>query len=71
MDDNKKELVPMLLKIYEAQDFEALRDLNVFNLPQFTEKGWTKLSCAKAFGGKQKYFEFLAELENKLYEGEF
>ena len=70
LDEKKQELVPMLLKIYETKDFEALKDLNVFNLPQFTAKGWTKLSGAKAFGGKQKYYEFLSQLENKLYEGE-
>ena len=70
LDEDRKELVPLLLNIYVLQDFEALKDLNVFNLPQFREKGWTKLSGVKAFEGKQKYYEFLTDLENRLYKGE-
>lgn len=69
-DEVQREIVPLLLRAYIDTDFETLKDLNVFNLPVFERIGVTKLSGVKAFGGKDKYFRFLAELENKLYEGE-
>lgn len=70
LSDEKKELTALLLNIYINSDFERLKDLDIFNLPQFAELGYTKLSAVKAFGGKPQYYAFLTDLENKLYEGE-
>jgi len=69
-DDLQKAIVVVLLKTYINTDFERLKDLGIFNLPIFEKMGVTKLSGVRAFGGKEKYYSFLADLENKLYEGE-
>ena len=65
-----QEVLRLLLDAYVAQDFESLKDLDIFNLPQFTQIGYTKLSAVKLFSGKNNYYKILSELENKLYEGE-
>lgn len=66
----QKEVVPELLRIYTRSNFDRLRDLEIFNLPQFQEMGLTKMSGVKLFGGRSAYNQFLLELENKLYEGD-
>ena len=58
----------MLVDAYAASGFEALRNLDIFNMPQFRELGWTKLGAVKKFGGKDRYLRLLNELENALYE---
>ncbi len=65
-----QDILWLLLDAYVAQDFESLKDLDIFNLPQFTQIGYTKLSAVKLFSGKNNYYNILGELENKLYEGE-
>lgn len=69
-DEGMRELLRLLLDAYVETDFEKLRDLDVFNLPQFKSRGWTKLGAIKRLGGKAKYHELLHELENALYEQE-
>lgn len=64
----QQQLVLLLLEVYVEKNFEVLKDLNIFDLPQFVEKGLTKLKSVKLFGSKEKYYKFLSELENKLYE---
>ena len=70
MDDEKKEIVRTLLDAYAETNFQNLRDIKtVFSMPAFTEMGYTPLKIIKDyFGSKDKYFLFLCELENKLYE---
>lgn len=69
LKNDQAEVVPLLLSSYIAHGFDSLKDLDIFNLPHFQELGITKLKGVKLFGGKSGYFKFLAELENKLYEG--
>lgn len=69
-DGGQKELLHLLVDAYAASGFEALRNLDIFGMPQFRELGWTKLKAVKKFGGKDKYFALLLELENSLYEEE-
>ena len=70
MDDEKKEIVRTLLDAYAETNFQNLKDIKtVFSMPAFTEMGYTPLKIIKDyFGSKDKYFLFLSELENKLYE---
>lgn len=69
-DDDKKEVIRLLLDAYAETNFTNLRDIkNIFSQPQFTEIGLTPLKAVKqVFGGKDKYFKCLNEIENKLYE---
>lgn len=69
-DDDKKEVIHLLLDAYAETNFTNLRDIkNIFSQPQFTEIGLTPLKAVKqVFGGKDKYFKCLNEIENKLYE---
>lgn len=69
-DDDKKEVIRLLLDAYSETNFTNLRDIkNIFSQPQFSEIGLTPLKAVKqVFGGKDKYFKCLNEIENKLYE---
>lgn len=69
-DDDKKEVIRLLLDAYAETNFTNLRDVkNIFSQTQFAEIGMTPLKAVKqVFGGKDKYFRFLNEIENKLYE---
>lgn len=67
-NDNQRQLLRLLLDAYAATNFANLKDLEIFNMHQFTDLGWTKLKAVKAFGGKEKYYGILTELENKIYE---
>ena len=68
-DDEKKEVIRLLLDAYAETNFTNLRDVkNIFAQPQFADIGLTPLKAVKQiFGGKDKYFKCLNELENKLY----
>lgn len=69
-DDDKKEVIRLLLDAYAETNFTNLRDIkNIFSQPQFTEIGLTPLKAVKqVFGGKDKYFKCLNEIEKNLYE---
>lgn len=67
---NQAEVAEVLLDTYLAHDFERLKDVQIFNLPAFQDLGLTVKSGVKLFGNKTGYYKFLAELENKLYEGD-
>ncbi len=67
-DGGQRELLHLLVDAYATSGFEALRNLDIFNMPQFRELGWTKLKAVKKFGGKDRYLGLLGELENALYE---
>lgn len=68
--DKKKEVLKLLLDTYAESSFKSLREIKeIFSMPKFTEIGLTPLKAIKQiFGGKEKYFKTLDELENKLYE---
>lgn len=69
-DAEKKEVLKLLLDTYAESNFKSLREVKeIFSMPKFAEIGLTPLKAIKqVFGGKEKYFEVLKELENKLYE---
>ena len=69
-DDEKQEVIRLLLDAYAETNFTNLKDIkNIFSQPQFTDIGLTPLKVVKQiFGGKDKYFKCLTEIENKLYE---
>ena len=68
--EEKKEVLKLLLDTYAESSFKSLREVKeIFSMPKFAEIGLTPLKAIKqVFGGKEKYFEILKELENKLYE---
>ena len=67
--EERKEILKMLLDTYAESDFKSLRAIReIFSMPKFDEIGLTPIKAVKIFGGKEKYFEVLKELENKLYE---
>lgn len=64
-----KEMARCLLDVYAETSFTNLKEIkNVFGMETFTDMGITPLSAIKKFGGKDKYFKFLKELETKLYQ---
>ena len=67
-EEDVQELVRLMLNAYVVSGFECLRDINVFNLLHFKDKGWTKLKAVKKLGGKESYYALLNNLENALYE---
>lgn len=69
-DDDRQELFRLLLDVYRTNAFESLRNMSVFNLPQFSDAGWTRGKAQRLFGSKQKYLNALNDLENVLYEKE-
>ena len=70
LDGDHRELVELLLDVYRTHSFEDLRNMKVFNLPQFKDAGWTKAKAQRVFGTRQKYMNALNDLENVLYEKE-
>lgn len=67
--EEKKEILKMLLDTYAESDFKSLKAIReIFSMPKFDEIGLTPIKAVKIFGGKERYFEVLKELENKLYE---
>lgn len=68
--DTKKQISKLLLNIYAETNFSNLKDIqNVFKMPEFSKLGYTPLKAIKEiFENKENYFEYLEELENKLYE---
>lgn len=69
-DSDRRELFELLLDVYRTNSFESLRNMSVFNLPQFKAAGWTKAKAQRTFGTRQKYMDALSDLENALYEKE-
>lgn len=64
-----KEMARCLLDVYAETSFTNLKEIkNVFGMETFADMGITPLSAIKKFGGKDKYFKFLKELETKLYQ---
>ncbi|MBR3383964.1 MAG: DEAD/DEAH box helicase family protein [Atopobiaceae bacterium] len=70
LDDDRQELFRLLLDVYRTNTFESLRNMSVFNLPQFADAGWTRLKAQRLFGSKQNYLSALNDLENVIYEKE-
>lgn len=69
-DEEVTEVLRLLLDAYAETSFTNLRDVkNIFTQPKFADLGYTPLKVIKqCFGSKEKYYDLLNELENKLYE---
>lgn len=68
--DEMKIILRQLLKAYErTNDFASLRNIKaVFGSREFAKLGYTPMKVMKMFGSRDKYYNVLNELENKLYE---
>lgn len=70
LPDARREFLELLLNEYKTSDFHRLKDLSgVFALPVIKEAGYTPVKVIQSlFGSRDKYIEFINEMENKLYE---
>lgn len=64
-----QKIAEVLLNAYTETNFNNLREIKeIFAMKSISNLGYTPISAIKLFGGKDKYFKFLNELENKLYQ---
>lgn len=69
LDIEKKDIMEIILNKYKKEDFSKLKDVTVFNLPIFKEKGYTPMKILKnVFGGnRQNYINLINKIEDLLY----
>ena len=69
LDIEKRDIIVTILNEYKTEDFSKLKELTVFNLPVFKEKGYTPMKILKnVFGGKkQNFIELMEQIEEILY----
>lgn len=69
LDIEKRDIVETILNEYKTEDFSKLKDITVFNLPVFKEKGYTAMKILKnVFGGnKQNFINLMKQIEEVLY----
>lgn len=69
LDDEKRNIMEIVLNEYKTEDFSKLKDITVFNLPVFKAKGYTPMKILKnVFGGnKQNFFDLMEKIEKTLY----
>lgn len=69
LDIEKRDIIQTILNEYKTEDFSKLKDITVFNLPVFKEKGYTPMKILKnVFGGnKQNFIDFMKRIEEVLY----
>lgn len=69
LDIEKRDIIQTILNEYKTEDFSKLKDITVFNLPVFKEKGYTPMKILKSvFGGsKQNFIELMKQIEEVLY----
>ncbi len=69
LDIEKRDIIQTILNEYKTEDYSKLKDITVFNLPVFKEKGYTPMKILKnAFGGnKQNFIDFMKRIEEVLY----
>ena len=67
LPNKQQEIVEILLGYYLTADFSDLKNITIFSLPLFTEKGWNIKSAIKQFGNKEKYLEIIQEIEIILF----
>ena len=69
LDIEKRDIVETILSEYKTEDFSKLKDITVFNLPVFKEKGYTAMKILKnVFGGnKQNFINLMKQIEEVLY----
>ncbi len=69
LDFEKRDIIETILNEYKTEDFSRLKDITVFHLPVFKEKGYTPMKILKnVFGGnKQNFIDLMREIEEILY----
>ena len=69
LDVEKRDIIETILNEYKTEDFSKLKDITVFNLPVFKEKGYTSMKILKnVFGGnKQNFIDLMKQIEKVLY----
>ena len=69
LDIEKKDIIQTILNEYKTEDFSKLKDITVFNLPVFKEKGYTSMKILKNIfdGDKQNFIDLMKQIEEVLY----
>lgn len=69
LDIRKKDIIEIILNEYKQEDFSKLKDITVFNLPIFKEKGYTPVKILKNVfdGNRQNYIDLMNQIEDLLY----
>lgn len=69
LDIEKHDIIRTVLEEYKTEDFSKLKDITVFNLPVFKEKGYTPMKILKSvFGGnKDNFIDLMKQIEEILY----
>lgn len=69
LDVEKKDIIEIILNEYKQDDFSKLKDITVFNLPIFKEKGYTPMKILKNIfdGNRQNYIDLMNQIEDLLY----
>lgn len=65
--DRARQVLEKLLEKYADSGIEEIEKLDLLKVPPFTEFG-KQLEIVRLFGGKQGYFQAIADLENALYQ---
>ena len=66
-EEKARLVLESLLDKYADEGVENLEDMNVLKLQPINQHG-TPIEIIKSFGGKEKYFEALKELEDQIYK---
>lgn len=69
LDVEKKDIIKIILNEYKHEDFSKLKDITVFSLPIFKEKGYTPMKILKNIfnGNRQNYIDLMNQIEELLY----
>ncbi len=69
LDIEKRDIIVTILNEYKTEDFSKLKDITVFNLPVFKEKGYTSMKILKNVfsGNKQNFIDLMKQIEEVLY----
>lgn len=69
LDIEKRDIIQIVLNEYKTEDFSNLKDVTVFNLPVFKEKGYTPMKILKNVfdGDKQNFIDLMKQIEEVLY----
>lgn len=65
--DQVKTVLEKLLEKYADEGIENLEDINVLKLEEFNQLG-SAMEIVRLFGGREKYFNAIHDLENELYK---
>ncbi len=69
LDKEERQIMELVLNEYKTEDFSKLKDITIFQLPIFKEKGYTPMKILKKVfcGNKQNFLNFMKQIEDVLY----